>query len=115
LEQAQQRLVVAGDPDPLPPIALVLIVARLWARYSRHDGKLTLAVHVPGPTAGDVVVLTGEPVLKGLLDGSISAERAIGEGILVITGASASAARVEQRLRRVFNSFASVDDHPKAE
>jgi len=98
LEQVRQRLAVAGDPEPpLPPIALVLIESRLWARYSPHDGKVALAPHVEGPTTGDVVVLTGEPVLKGLLDGSISVERAIAEGILVVSGSSTSDARVEER------------------
>ena len=58
--------------------------------------------HVAGPTAGDVVVLTGEPVLKGLLDGSISAERAIAEGILVVSGSVSSDARVERALRQAF-------------
>ena len=63
--------------------------------------------HVAGPTAGDVVVLTGEPVLKGLLDGSISAERAIAEGILVVSGSATSDARVEEALRRAFDRSTS--------
>lgn len=103
LEELRQRLAVAGDLEPpLPPVALVLIESRLWARYSVHDGKVSLAPHAAGPLAGDVVVVTGEPVLKGLLDGSLSAERAVAEGILVVSGSSGSAARVEEVLRRAF-------------
>ena len=113
LEQVRQRLAVAGDPEPpLPPIALVLIESRLWARYSPHDGKVALAPHVEGPTTGDVVVLTGEPVLKGLLDGSISGERAIAEGILVVSGSATSNARVEETLRRAFDRSASSPPAP---
>jgi hypothetical protein len=44
-------------------MVLVLIESRLWARYTMHDGKISLAPHVPGPTAGDVTILTGEACL----------------------------------------------------
>jgi hypothetical protein len=71
-----------------------------------YDGTVSLALHVAGPSAGDVVVLTGEPVLKALLDGSISAERAIAEDILVVSGSSGSGAQVEQALRRAFDRSA---------
>jgi hypothetical protein len=107
LEQLRQRLAVGGDVEPpLPPVALVLVEARLWARYSMDYGKLSLASHVPGPVADDVVVLTGEPVLKALLDGSISAERALAEGILAVSGSSNSGARVEEALRRALDGSA---------
>jgi len=107
LEQLRQRLAAGADPEaPPPPIALVLIESRLWARYSMHDGKLSLASHVEGPAAGDIVVLTGEPVLKGLFDGSISAERAIADGILAVDGPLSSGAPVEEALRRAFGERA---------
>ncbi len=114
LEQLRQRLAVQGDPDQ-PPIALVLVESRLWTRYSMHDGKLSLAPHVPGAVGGDIIVLTGASVLKGLLDGSISAQTAISDGILVVTGASYSAAHVEERLRRAFEGAARTNDHSEAE
>jgi hypothetical protein len=108
LEQLRERLAVDRDAEPpLPPIALVLVESRLWARYRLHDGKVSLAPHVAGPTAGDVVVLTGEPVLKGLLDGSLSVESAIAEGILVVSGSSNSGAPAEEALRRAFDGAAS--------
>lgn len=104
LDNLQQRLAIGADADaPLPPVALVLVESGLWARYGVHDRKVTLAFHVAGPTVGDVVALTGEPVLKGLLDGSISAERALAEGILVVSDSSSSGARVKEALRRAFD------------
>jgi hypothetical protein len=113
LEQLRQRLAVAGDPaPPLPPIAVLLIEARLWARYSLDEGKVSLA-HVPGPTAGDVIVVTGVPALKALLDGGISAETAISVGILVVTGPSPSALRVEEALRGAFDRSTRSHDHPE--
>ncbi len=56
-------------------MALVLIDSRLWSRYGIQDGKVSLEPHVAGPTTGDAIVLTGEPVLDALLAGSISAEQ----------------------------------------
>lgn len=109
LEQLRQRLAVGGSlAPPLPPMALVLVESRLWARYEMQDGKFSLEPHVPGPKIDDVVVLTGESVLKGLIDGGLSPERAIAEGILVVSGPSSSGAIMEDALRRAFVSSKSA-------
>ena len=53
-----------------------------------------MTTHVEGPKAGDVVVVTDEPVIAALADGSLTPQAAREGGLLRIYGSEASAARL---------------------
>jgi len=66
--------------------SLGYVESRLWSRFSQQGGKVRVDVHTDGPSKGEAVVLTGEPVVTAILDGRVSIERALSEGMLVIEG-----------------------------
>jgi hypothetical protein len=53
----------ARPGGPTPPFSLVLIEPMLWTRFASTGGGLTAQVHVSGPQADDLVVVTGEDVI----------------------------------------------------
>ncbi|WP_373376612.1 hypothetical protein [Cupriavidus nantongensis] len=91
----EQRL--ASVRSKLPPTSLLLVESRLWTRYapSRQRQADPHAGHEAGPGAGDVVVVTGEQVLRGLLEGRIGWRQALDSGLLVVTGDTTDRVRVE--------------------
>lgn len=98
----ERRLASAGPK--LPPVALLQVESRLWTRYgvagSRHAARD--AHHEGGPAAGDVVVVTGEPVLRALLDGRIGWAQAVDAGWVVVVGEPAAKTRVAMVLAARF-------------
>ena len=64
--------------------SLGYVESQLWTRYLQSDGKIRVDVHTDGPTEGEAVVLTGEPVLTELLAGKLSVDRAIADGMILI-------------------------------
>ncbi|GJG96751.1 hypothetical protein [Cupriavidus pauculus] len=84
----------------LPPTSLLLVETRLWTRYV-PVGQRKADVHADhdaGPAEGDVVVVTGEQVLRGLLEGRISWQQAVDHGLVVVTGDPANRMRVASLL-----------------
>ncbi|GLC94945.1 hypothetical protein Tamer19_43530 [Cupriavidus sp. TA19] len=98
----EQRL--ASVRVKLPPTSLLLIESRLWTRYAlASQRKADLhADHDAGPADGDAVVVTGEQVLRGLLDGRIGWKQALDSGLIVVTGDPANRMRVETMLAAQF-------------
>lgn len=47
-----------------PAISIVLAGPMLWARLARDGTDLDMALHASGPAAGDVVLVTDEPVSR---------------------------------------------------
>jgi len=66
--------------------SLGFVESSLWARYSQHDGRVDVAVHTAGPASGEAVVLTAEAVVTELLAGTLPAERALADGLILIEG-----------------------------
>ncbi|MGT2455501.1 hypothetical protein ACU4GI_20650 [Cupriavidus basilensis] len=94
----EQRL--ASVKSKLPPTSLLLVESRLWTRYApAGQRKADLhADHDAGPVDGDVVVVTGEQVLRGLLVGRIGWRQALDSGLVVVAGVPANRMRVESML-----------------
>jgi hypothetical protein len=87
------RNVLAASPAAaeLPSsFSLGYVESRLWARYSRSDSGISVDVHTDGPTAGEAVVLTGEPVLTAVLAGRLSIDRASADGVILIEGSESA-------------------------
>ena len=62
-----------------------LIDGGLWTRYQVIDGKLIYEPHAAGADPNDTVVLASETALHGLIEGRITVDRAVKEGLVVIT------------------------------
>jgi hypothetical protein len=66
--------------------SLGYVESRLWTRYSQSGGQVRADIHTDGPVHGEAVVLTGEPVVRELLAGRLSVERALADGMILIVG-----------------------------
>ena len=75
------------------------VESHLWARYSQSDGKIRVDVHTDGPAEGEAVVLTGEPVLTEVLAGSLSVDRALAYGMILIDGNENEKTAIRQALK----------------
>jgi hypothetical protein len=97
----------AGSLDPsaegLPPVAVVLVEAHLWGRATSGPRGPQFAVHVDGPSTGDVILVTGEPALRALLAGDMTWSAALGSGLVVIDGAPEARDRLARLLARRFS------------
>jgi hypothetical protein len=94
-----RRLAQPGHAAP-PAVAMLLVEAGLWNRFQPGAGvdtRLRLEAHASGPRDGDVVLVTGEPVLKALLEGRLDWQRAIDGRLVVIAGES----HLSERLVRI--------------
>jgi hypothetical protein len=78
--------------------SLGYVESGLWSRYARAGRDIALEVHTDGPADGEAVVLTGEPVLRALLAGTLSVDRAEAEGLVVIDADESDAAAIRQAL-----------------
>jgi len=90
----EQRM--ASIQSKLPPVSLLLVESRLWTRYAPGARRAAdvHADHDAGPADGDVVVVTGEAVLRGLLDGTIAWQQAVDNGLVVMAGDAGKRTRV---------------------
>ena len=87
LQEFKETLAASPAAAELPAsFSLGYVESQLWSRYSESDGKLRVDVHTDGPAEGEAVVLTGEPVLTVVLAGSLSVDRALADGMILIDG-----------------------------
>jgi len=91
---------VAGDSDSGLTFSLGLVESGLWTRYEVTDGKVTVDLHNDGPHDDEAVLLTGEPVLADILNGSLSVERALANGLVLIEGKDDEQATIYRALAR---------------
>lgn len=67
-------------------ISLLFIDSKLWARLAPGPQSYALQVHAPGAFPGDVVIVTSEAILAAVLDGTLTAQRALDLGLIAIEG-----------------------------
>ena len=79
--------------------SLGYVESNLWTRYSQSDGNIRVDVHTDGPTEGEAVVLTGEPVLTAILAGKLSVDRALTDGLILIDGNESEKTAIRQALK----------------
>lgn len=86
----QLRMALGGTREvSRPKLAVVLLGPVLWSRYEFQGAELRLQVHVDGPEAGDVVVVTEAPVIEALVAGRITAHEALALGVIRLYGSAA--------------------------
>jgi hypothetical protein len=88
-----------GAPTKPPPLAIVLLEHMLWSRIATEEGTLRLTVHLAGPTPGDVVAVTEEPVIAAFNSGALSARDAHALGLLRLYGSASDVASVRSWLQ----------------
>ena len=65
-------------------IAVLLIEAGLWTRYTVTADGVVVELHVNGPLDSEPVIVTSETTLQALLNGTITPARAAELGILIV-------------------------------
>jgi hypothetical protein len=73
----------------------------LWTRFAEGSEGLTATPHVKGPSSGDVVLVSDEPVILALASGRMNGNTAFEQGLIRIYGEPAKAAALESMLRRI--------------
>jgi hypothetical protein len=100
-KRAINRALGANDPAAVPSFSVGLVESALWTRFSPGKAGLRIEVHTEGPGVGETVLLTGEPVLAGLLDGSLPISEAMAQNLIVLDGAPQSLAALRGALSRL--------------
>jgi hypothetical protein len=93
-------------PDD-PSVAVVLLGPVLWTRLESRASSLELTPHVAGPAPGDVVVVTEEVVIRGLIESQISPQEALDLGLIRLYGAPEAVHRLTAWFSRVHPSIAN--------
>jgi hypothetical protein len=86
LEQHARQLRMQGGETPRPAFALVLVEPMLWTRFTPEDGDRHLQAHVSGPQTGDLVVVSGEEVIRAIVDARLTVGEAWRSGLLRLYG-----------------------------
>jgi hypothetical protein len=63
--------------------------------------------HAPGPAPGDVVAVTEEDVIKGLVEGQVSPQEALDLGLIRLYGAAEAVHRLTAWIIRAHPTIAS--------
>jgi len=72
--------------SPSPTFSLVLVEAKLWARFDPTSADKPLTMHLPGAAPGDATVVTGEAVLAAIATGRITPEDAFRRKLVMVDG-----------------------------
>ena len=89
LKNLAKRLGATPDGASHPSVALVLLGPMLWSRFEPAGGSVQARVHVTGPEAGDVVMVTDTPAIEAIVEGGLSFEQAIEHGLVRLYGPQA--------------------------
>jgi hypothetical protein len=86
----RERLAGSTEGGATPTFTIVLFGSMLWTRFEATGAETGAAIemtpHVAGPTPGDVVIVTDEPVIAALLDQRVTPQAARELGLLRLYG-----------------------------
>jgi hypothetical protein len=86
LDQHSQQLRMSSGEMPRPTFSLLLIEPMLWTRFVTESGDVRPQVHVSGPQAGDLVVISGEDVIREIAHNQLSIGEAFRHGLIRLYG-----------------------------
>ncbi len=86
------RLADDGAAAPRPSLAVVLLGPVMWSRLESGGRTLNPALHVAGPEAGDVVVVTDIAAIEAIAGGALSFGEALDLGVVRLYGRPADVA-----------------------
>ncbi len=76
---------LSGETRP-PAFSLLLIEPMLWTRFVAEDGDLRAQVHTSGPQAGDLVLISGEDVIREVTRNRLTIGEAHRRGLVRLYG-----------------------------
>lgn len=82
---AQQLRIASGETTPRT-FSLVLIEPMLWTRFVSEGSDVRMHVHVSGPQAGDLVMISGEDVVREIANNRLSVGEAYRSGLIRLYG-----------------------------
>jgi hypothetical protein len=85
IDRHAQQLRMAAD-EMRPTFSLLLIEPMLWTRFVSDEGDVHTQVHVSGPQAGDLVVISGEEVIRAIADNALTVGEAYRSGLIRLYG-----------------------------
>jgi hypothetical protein len=86
LDQHAQQLHMFSSEMPPPTFSLLLIEPMLWTRFVSDRGDVRTQVHVSGPQAGDLVIISGEEVLRAVASDRLTIGEAYRSGLIRLYG-----------------------------
>ena len=86
LDAFRGGLSVANEGRGVPAFSIVLIGPMLWSCFEVGGAAMNMTAHVDGPSKGDVVVVTDEPVIAALNDRRITPQAARELGLMRFYG-----------------------------
>jgi hypothetical protein len=86
LDRHALQLRMSSNGMPGPTFALLLIEPLLWTRFVSEGGDVRPQVHVSGPNAGDLVVISGEEVIREIAHDRLSFGEAYRQGLIRLYG-----------------------------
>jgi hypothetical protein len=86
LDQHAQQLRMSSDEMPRPTFSLLLIEPMLWTRFVSDGGDVRMQVHVSGPQAGELAVISGEDVIREIAGNRLSIGEAHRHGLIRLYG-----------------------------
>jgi hypothetical protein len=86
IERHGQQLRMAAGEMPAPTFALLLVEPMLWTRFVAVGGDVHTRVHVSSPQAGDLVVISGEEVIRAVASNALTVGEAYRAGLIRLYG-----------------------------
>jgi hypothetical protein len=86
LERFAESLRTASDHPPPLSFSLVLVEPMLWTRFETGHGALRPQVHVSGPQPDDLVLVSGEDVMREIANGRLMIDEARKLGLIRFYG-----------------------------
>jgi hypothetical protein len=82
---AQQLRMLSGGARP-PAFSVLLIEPMLWTRFVAEGGDLRAQVHASGPQAEDLVLISGEEVIREIARNRLTLGEAHRQGLIRLYG-----------------------------
>ena len=86
LDRHAEQLRMSSSGMPGLTFSLLLIEPMLWTRFVSEGGDVRPQVHVSGPNAGDLVVISGEDVIREIAHDRLSFGEAYRQGLIRLYG-----------------------------
>jgi len=86
LDKYARQLGMSSGETPRPVFSLLLIEPMLWTRFLSDGSKVRTKVHVTGPEAEDLVVISGEEVIRAIADNTLTVSEAYRLGLIRLYG-----------------------------
>lgn len=96
----RDRLSTHLDHRVAPAFTMVLFGPMLWTRFQATGATLNMTPHVDGPSKGDVVIVTDEPVIAALIERRITPQTAREIGLMRFYGSAEVVREVMEWLDR---------------